>query len=94
MILSTNSGSPKSHKLALYRARLTNSSVVSCSFWRNHRRSQDFFVGGGHPTDATNLASVVHTFEAVAGSRGSVSAPEVSRVMGGAPERNKNSKKI
>ena len=42
-------------------------------------------------------ASLMHTFEAVAGSRGSgcdVSAPAVSRVMGGAPERNKYSKKI
>ena len=37
------------------------------------------------------LASVVHTFVAVAGSWGSVSAPTVSRVMGGASERNKNS---
>ena len=60
-----------------------------------HRRSQDFCLGGGatRPTPPS-LASVVHTFEAVAGSRGSVSAPAVSRVMGGAPERNKNSKKI
>ena len=59
-----------------------------------HRRSQDFCWGGGgtRPTPPS-LASVVHTFEAVAGSRGSVSAPAVSRVMGGAPERNKNSKK-
>ena len=38
-----------------------------------HRRSQEFFlVGGGHPADAT-LASVVHMFEAVAGSWRSVS---------------------
>ena len=60
-----------------------------------HRRSQDFCLGGGgtRPTPPS-FASVVHTFEAVAGSRGSVSAPAVSRVMGGAPERNKNSKKI
>ena len=59
-----------------------------------HRRSQDFCGGGGgiQPTPPS-LASVMHTFEAVAGSRGSVSAPTVSRVMGGAPERNKNSKK-
>ena len=37
---------------------------------------------------------IVHTFEAVAGSwaRGSVSAPAVSRVMGGATERIKNNK--
>ena len=43
-----------------------------------------------------SLASVVHTFEAVAGSWESgsvVIAPTVSRVMGGTPERNKNSKK-
>ena len=53
------------------------------------------FVGGGGGTRPTppSLASVVHTFEAVEGSRGSVSAPAVSRVMSGAPERNKNSKK-
>ena len=39
-----------------------------------------------------SLASAVHTFEAV--GWGSVSAPSVCRVMGGDPERNKNSKKI
>ena len=44
---------------------------------------------GTRPTPPS-LASVVHTVEAVAGSWGSVSAPAVSRVMGGAPERNKN----
>ena len=54
----------------------------------HHRRSQDFFWGGGTRPTPPSLASVVHTFEAVAGSRGSVSAPAVSRVMGGAPERN------
>ena len=43
--------------------------------------------------EAPGHASVVHTFEAVAGTWGSVSAPAVSRVMGGAPNRNKNSKK-
>ena len=59
-----------------------------------HRRSQDFCLGGGTRPTPPSLASVVHTFEAVAGSRGSVSAPAVSRVMGGAPERNKNSKNI
>ena len=61
-----------------------------------HRRSQDFCLGGGVGTRPTSprLTSVVHTFEAVAGSRGSVSAPAVSRVMGGSPERNKNRKKI
>ena len=47
------------------------------------------FFGGGDPADATrpmppSLASVVYTFEALAGSWGSVSAPTVSRIMGGA----------
>ena len=49
--------------------------------------------GRSHPVDATRpmppgLASVVYTFEALAGSWGSVSAPAVSRIMGGA-ERKK-----
>ena len=65
-----------------------------------HRRSQDFCLGRGHPAayatrpTPPSLASVAHTFEAAACSRGSMSAPAVSRVMGGAPKRNKNSKKI
>ena len=46
-----------------------------------HRRSQDFCLGGATWPTPPSLASVVHTFEAVAGSRGSVSAPAVSRVM-------------
>ena len=50
--------------------------------------------GGGTRPTPPSLASVVHTFEAVAGSRGSVSAPSVSIVIGGTPERNKNSNKI
>ena len=54
-----------------------------------HRRKQDFGFGRGAP----GHASVVHTCEAVAGSWGSGSAPAVSRVMGGALEGNKNSKK-
>ena len=55
----------------------------------SHRRSQDFCLGGGTWPTPPSLASVVHTFEA--GSWGSVSAPAVSRVMGGVPEWNKNS---
>ena len=43
-------------------------------------------VGGGG-------GAIVHTFEAVAASWGSVSVLAVGRVMGGDPERNKNSKK-
>ena len=50
--------------------------------------------GRCHPTDATrpmppSLASVVYTFEALAGSWGSVSAPAVSRIMGGAQSEKK-----
>ena len=52
-----------------------------------HRRSHD--LGGGTRPTPPSLASVVHTFEDVAGSWGSVSAPAVSRVMSGAPERKK-----
>ena len=51
-----------------------------------------FFGGGTRPTPP-RLASCMQTFEPVAGSWGSGSAPAVSRVMGGAPERNKKSKK-
>ena len=58
-----------------------------------HRRSQDFCLGGGTRPTPPRLASVVHTFEAVAGSWRSASTPAVSRVMSGAPER-KNSKTI
>ena len=55
------------------------------------------FGGGGHPADATrpmpsSRASVVYTFEALAGSWGSVSAPAASRIMDGV-QSEKNSKK-
>ena len=40
--------------------------------------------GRCHPADATQPASVGYTFEALAGSWVSVSAPAVSRIMGGA----------
>ena len=53
-----------------------------------------FLFGGGHPADATELASAVHTFEDGAGSWGYVSVPAVGKVMGGAPERNKKGKII
>ena len=55
-----------------------------------------FVGGGGGDTRLTppRLASVMHTLEAVAGSWESVSDRVVGRVMGGAPERNKNSNKI
>ena len=51
-----------------------------------HRRSQDFCLRGTRPTPPSH-ASAAHTFEAVASSCGSVSAPAVNRVMGGAPQR-------
>ena len=41
-----------------------------------------------------SLASVVYTFEALAGSWGSVSTPAVSRIMGGAQSENKLQKNI
>ena len=62
------------------------------------------FVWGGapgrcHPVDATrsmppSLASVVYTFEALAGSWGSVSDPAVSRIMDGAQSETKLQKNI
>ena len=48
-------------------------------------------IGWGTRPTPPSHASVEHTFEAVVGSWGSVSAPAVSRVMGGTQERNKNS---
>ena len=65
-----------------------------CMYTCMHRRCQDFCLGGGTRPTPPSLASVVHTFEAVAGSWGSMSAPAVSRVMGGAPERIKIAKNI
>ena len=50
-----------------------------------------FDWGGGTRPTPPSLASDVHTFEAVAGSWGSVSASAVSRVMDGAPEQNTKS---
>ena len=61
---------------------------------RGHPGVARIFVWGATRPTPPSLASVVHMFEAVAGSWESVSAPAVSRVMGGAPERNKNSKQI
>ena len=55
----------------------------------HHWLSQDFGLGGG----AHGHASVIHTCEAAADSLGHGSAPAFGRVIGGAPERNKNSKK-
>ena len=49
-----------------------------------------FVCGGGTRPTQLSLTSVMHTFEAVAGKWGSVSAPAVSRVIGGAPERKKS----
>ena len=74
--------------------------VNGCKRLCRHQRSQDFCLGGPpgpgrcHPVDATrpmppSLASVVYTFEALAGSWGSVSAPAVSRIMGGAQSGKK-----
>ena len=50
--------------------------------------------GRYHPVNATrpmrpSLASVVYTFEALAGSWVSVSAPAVSRIMGGGQSEKK-----
>ena len=55
--------------------------------------------GRCHPVDATRpmppmLASAVYMFEALAGSWGSVSAPAVSRIMGGAQSERKLQKNI
>ena len=47
-----------------------------------------FLFGGATRPTPPSLTSVVHTFEAVAGRWGSVSAPAVSRVIGGTPERD------
>ena len=45
--------------------------------------------GGGNRPMSPSHASVVHTFEAVAGSWGSASAQAVNRVMGGVTEGKK-----
>ena len=54
------------------------SRILSCF---PHRRSQDFCLEGGTRPTPPSLASVVHTFEAVAGSWRSVSTPAVSREL-------------
>ena len=59
------------------------------TYVRQHRRSQEFCLGATRPTPPS-LTSVMHTFEAVAGRWGPVSAPAVSRVIGVAPERKQN----
>ena len=48
-----------------------------------------FLLGGGQPgrRHPALLQNFVHTFEAVVGRWGSVSAPAVTRVIGGAKER-------
>ena len=63
--------------------------IMNCLKCLKQRRSQDFCLGGGTRPMPPSLASVVHTFEAVAGSWRSVSTPAVGRVMSGAPERKK-----
>ena len=81
----------------IYTSRQTNDCMNAVAL--RHRCSQDFCLGG-LTADATRpmppsppcIRSVV--FEAIAGSWGSVSAPAVRRIMGGASERNKNSKTI
>ena len=54
--------------------------------------------GRCHPVDATRpmppSLAVVYTFEALAGRWGSVSAPAVSRIMGGAQSETKLPKNI
>ena len=69
-----------------------------CSFRRlslcTHTGVARILVGGGHPADATQPCISRAQVEAVASSWEAVSAPAVNRVMGGAPERNKNSKQI
>ena len=65
-------------------AMLSDRFSVIASSITSHMRCQDVCWGGGvvgtQPTPHS-LASVVHTFEAVAGSWGSVNAPAVHRVI-------------
>ena len=96
--MSTNSPPYLSDLLTVYNAarqlrassdKLSSVVHLSVQYPMVKGLSQDFCLGGGTRPTPPSLASVVHTFEAVAGSRGSVSAPAVSRVIDGAPERNK-----
>ena len=78
------SGAPEREKIAQkyqYTRYTRSGNAVARIFF--------FFWGGGSRPMPPSLASVVHTFEAVAGSWRSVSIPAVGRVMSGAPERKK-----
>ena len=56
-----------------------------------HRRNQGFCLGGGPPG---RCHPALHTFEALAGSWGSVSVPAVSRIMGGAQSEKELQKNV
>ena len=69
-----------------------------CRKYCVHTGVARIFVWVGHPADTTrpmppSIASVVYTFEALVGSWGSVSAPAVSRIMGGAQSETNCKKK-
>ena len=73
-----------------------NDNIILSNSAALHQHSQDFCLEEGARPTPPSHASVVHTFEAVTSSRGSVSdvsTPAISRVMGGVRERNKNCKK-
>ena len=82
----------KAFKMVLWMCGVTKLDNIRIEKIRGtHWRNQDFCLWGGHSADATQLciSGAQHTFEAVSGSWGFVSAPAVNRVMGGAPERKK-----